>query len=189
MKGYETVKVDTKVKIIRAFWDLYKTTRIEKITVKSITDACGIYRTTFYLHFADVYAVLEYIEGMLLREIRDITMETENPTRAEHDRFVTRLTMCFTENFDYLRTLLDGKHNPEFARTYKREMIHRIGMLHHMDIEAFDAERKEIAVKSMGVMIDLFLELGESPNITFEKLAYVIDGYMKNGIIRTLSTL
>ena len=189
MKGYETVKVDTKVKIINAFWELYKTNKIEKITVKKITDACGIYRTTFYLHFADVYAVLEYIEDLLLKEIRDITMENENPTRAERERFMTKLSVCFTDNFDYLRVLLDGKHDPEFAKTYKYEMIKRICTVHHIDMIAFDAETREIAEKSFGAVIDLLLELGDSPHISLERLMYVIDGYMKHGIIRTLSAL
>lgn len=189
MKGYENVKVDTKVRIIRAFWELYKTTKIEKITVKSITDACGIYRTTFYLHFADVYAVLEHIEMILMKEIKDITLENENPNWSEREKFMNDLLVCFTDNFDYLRVLLDGKHNPGFANRYKTEMIHRICAVHHIDIRSMDEEMRTVAFKSLEAIIDLFLKLGDSPNISFERLMYIIDGYMKNGILHTLSAI
>lgn len=189
MKGYENVKVDTKGRIIRAFWELYKTTRIEKITVKSITDACGIYRTTFYLHFADVYAVLEHIEYCLLKEIREVVMDHENPTRIEREKFLNDLFLCFTDNFDYLRVLLDGKHNPEFSRLYKAELTNRICMVHQIDIASMDQEIKAIALKSLEAMINLYLSLGDIPNVSFDKLVKVIDGYMHNGIINTLSFL
>ena len=189
MKGLAAVKVDTKEKIIRAFWELYKKNRIEKITVKSITDACGIYRTTFYLHFADVYAVLEQIENTLLKEIRDITLEHDSPTRTEYEKLMTKLSLCFTDNFDYLCVLLDGKHDPEFARLYKMEMISHICTVHQIDLSGLDEEMKEIAVRSLEAMIDLFLKLGDSPDISFDRLMYVVDGYMKHGIIRTLSKL
>ena len=71
-------KRGTADRIVREFWKLYKKTNIEKITVKNITDASGIYRTTFYLHFSDVYEVLEDIERKLLEELGRIVMNAGN---------------------------------------------------------------------------------------------------------------
>ncbi len=34
---------------------------LDKITVKDITDRCGLTRNTFYYHFQDIYALLGYI--------------------------------------------------------------------------------------------------------------------------------
>ena len=34
---------------------------LDKITVRDITDECGVNRQTFYYHFQDVYALIEYI--------------------------------------------------------------------------------------------------------------------------------
>lgn len=43
---------------------------LEKITVKDITDDCGVNRQTFYYHFRDVYDLVEWI---MTEEYADIT--------------------------------------------------------------------------------------------------------------------
>lgn len=58
----------TKQKLMDAFWKLYCENKIEKISIKAVTDEAGFYRSTFYEYFADVYEVLEEIEGNLLKE-------------------------------------------------------------------------------------------------------------------------
>lgn len=34
---------------------------LDKITIKEITDDCGIKRQTFYYHFQDIYDLLEWV--------------------------------------------------------------------------------------------------------------------------------
>lgn len=46
---------------------------IEKITVKSITDACGVNRQTFYYHFSDIY---ELVRWMYLQDIQKALRES-----------------------------------------------------------------------------------------------------------------
>lgn len=185
MRKQEMVKQETKNRIVHAFWELYKTTNIEKITVKSITDACGIYRTTFYLHFADVYAILEQIEEDLLGEIRSFTLK---PVRVSEnkDDFMREVCKSFEKNYEYLHVLLDGRHDQNFAALYKKELTELMCTLHQMDLGTLKPEAREIAIKSFSAMIDLFLSLGDSEKVSFDKLLVIIDGYMKNGIISTL---
>ena len=52
----------TRQALMDAFWTLYKKKRIEKITVKNITDAAGYNRSTFYQYFLDVYDILAQLE-------------------------------------------------------------------------------------------------------------------------------
>ena len=44
---------------------------LDKITVRDITDRCGLTRNTFYYHFQDIYDLLGYI----FREEADATLE------------------------------------------------------------------------------------------------------------------
>lgn len=48
---------------------------LDRITIKDITDECGVTRNTFYYHFQDVYDLLSYIfkeqADMVLREYSD----------------------------------------------------------------------------------------------------------------------
>lgn len=53
---------ETKQKIKRAFLSLYKEKRIEKISIKEITDKAGVNRGTFYAYYLDIYDLLEQIE-------------------------------------------------------------------------------------------------------------------------------
>ena len=56
----------TKIAIMRAFESLLSTRQVEKITVKDITDQCGISRNTFYYHYQDIYEVLKvYVDDFL----------------------------------------------------------------------------------------------------------------------------
>ena len=59
----------TRRQLIGAFWQLYCEKRIEKITVKEIADNAGVYRSTFYEYFSDVYDVLQTIEDELMDEL------------------------------------------------------------------------------------------------------------------------
>ena len=49
---------------------LMKEKPFEKITIKQICDRTGVIRATFYNHFEDKYAALDYVCGMMLCEKR-----------------------------------------------------------------------------------------------------------------------
>ena len=51
----------TKMAIMKVFGDLASSKPVDKITVKDITDRCGISRNTFYYHYQDIYQVLRHI--------------------------------------------------------------------------------------------------------------------------------
>lgn len=48
----------TRLSIIEGTVKLAQTKQINRITVKNITDACGVTRNTFYYYFHDIYDVL-----------------------------------------------------------------------------------------------------------------------------------
>ena len=50
-------------KIIDAFMSIYADKPIEKISIKMITNRAGLNRSTFYLHYTDIYDLLEIIES------------------------------------------------------------------------------------------------------------------------------
>lgn len=62
---------ETKKKIKNAFLDLYKKKRIEKITVKEVTEKAQINRGTFYVYYIDIYDLKEKIEDEVIRELKE----------------------------------------------------------------------------------------------------------------------
>ena len=76
----------TKLVIMRVFENLLSVKPLEKITVKDITDQCGISRNTFYYHYQDIYQVFKaYIDYSLeeifkfLRGSRYVRSSTDRP--------------------------------------------------------------------------------------------------------------
>ncbi len=51
----------TKRAIQESFKKLLSNQPLDKITVKNITDDCGVNRNTFYYHYSDIYQLLEEI--------------------------------------------------------------------------------------------------------------------------------
>ncbi|MBW3085136.1 hypothetical protein KEM60_01332 [Austwickia sp. TVS 96-490-7B] len=67
---------------------LLMTRRLSKITVRMITDDCGVSRHTFYHHFADVYDLLTYLFRMEI--VEDLPVYCRHTTwRAGVDRVLT----------------------------------------------------------------------------------------------------
>ena len=52
---------DTRDKLVSSFKQLVIGRGFDKLTVRDITDAAGVSRSTFYLYFKDKYDVIEYI--------------------------------------------------------------------------------------------------------------------------------
>ena len=51
----------TKRALATSLKKLLSQKELTKISIKDITDDCGIQRQTFYYHFADVYDLIEWI--------------------------------------------------------------------------------------------------------------------------------
>lgn len=71
----------TKKMLTDALVELLKTHKIEKISIQKLSDKAGVNRSTFYLHYPDIYHLLEEIENQL---IVDIKKYLENSTVSSH---------------------------------------------------------------------------------------------------------
>lgn len=68
----------TKNALATSLKKLMNNKTLNKITVKDITDDCGVNRQTFYYHFHDVYELVEWIFLHELEKYADEGLTTEN---------------------------------------------------------------------------------------------------------------
>ncbi|QIB70198.1 TetR/AcrR family transcriptional regulator [Aminipila butyrica] len=61
---------ETKGRIRDAFLQLYLKKRIEKITIKEISDLAQVNRGTFYAHYQDIYDLKEKVEEEAIQELK-----------------------------------------------------------------------------------------------------------------------
>ncbi|GGI11484.1 TetR/AcrR family transcriptional regulator [Gottfriedia solisilvae] len=120
MKKKPTITAQTKQNIIDAFWELYCTKRIEKITIKEITTRAGYNRSTFYEYFTDVYDVLEQIENTLISRLQELPMQQLS---SPGDPFpFEALVSMYSHHSKYLVVLLGDHGDPAFQGKVKGSM-------------------------------------------------------------------
>ncbi len=120
MKKQPHVTAMTRQNLVRAFWTLYQSKKIEHISVKEITHIAGYNRSTFYEYFADIYGVLDYLEDTLLNEIKESVMSSL--ISLDQGQAIQRIADMYESKGEYLSVLLSEDGNPHFARKFKNVM-------------------------------------------------------------------
>ena len=59
---------NTKVLIADSFCRLLQTEPVDGISVKMIIEECGISRQTFYYHYKDIFAVVEFLFSRMIKQ-------------------------------------------------------------------------------------------------------------------------
>lgn len=104
----------TKIVIMRVFEELLASKQLDKITVKDVTDRCGISRNTFYYHYQDIYQVFQaYIDYSLEEIFKFLQQENEK----DQDRICEK-AVEYLENH---RTIFEN-----LLRSVKSEEVRKI---------------------------------------------------------------
>lgn len=81
----------TKKALAAAAAEILRKKSLDKITIKEITDACGLTRNTFYYHFEDIYDLLGW---MLIKEADEILKRFSEEEQWE-EGFLEGLTFLY----------------------------------------------------------------------------------------------
>ena len=112
-KKQPEITMMTKQTIKDAFWELYKDKKIEKITVKDITQKAGYNRSTFYAYFKDVYDILEQIEEDLMPGIEHLPPIDKSGEHSPY--YFENIFTIYEKNSAYFSVLLSENGDPRFA--------------------------------------------------------------------------
>lgn len=178
----------TKAQLRAGLSKLMQTKSIKEITVKELSDEVDINRSTFYLHYTDIYNMLEEIETELLNEIE--TVINTHPIGPNKNNFSFFIDMFYilSSNKDICSALLGPNGDMSF--------LHKI--------EKIISENSIKALKSMGsipsedlnyviafcltgciglIKTWLIQEKGETPehmaNITYNIISSLVLNYSK----------
>lgn len=180
---YENARRKRKDEIRIAFWEQYRKMPIEKITVKSITDICHIHRATFYIHYQDVYSVLEEIEDFLIADLEKISI-TDFESSDDLNRFAITLYTIFQENKEYLHYLVIENRHPEFSKRYKDKLISIFPNIFQSTTE--NRKNKFIIDMTTAGLVDMFLQGADNDFISPDEIILLANGFIADGILNTL---
>lgn len=128
----------TKQNLREAFWELYKDKRIDKISIKEITDKAGYNRGTFYLYYKDVYDILEQLEDELLSSLNEISDILVKFVISKEDYIgdYIRLIAYLKENNKYISVLF-GEHGDAYFQSRYKEVLKEC-LKEHIDMNAVE---------------------------------------------------
>ena len=188
MKKQPELTAQTKQNLIDAFWQLYCTKRIDKITVREITIRAGYNRGTFYEYFTDVYNVLEGIEASLLPELNELPSIAYNASlqAAPLDDFVN----IFIENSKYYTVLLGDNGDPSFLTKMKNSIKPKLKQLLIAQGATDGFELEYIIEYTLSAMIGVLSYWFRQENTPpTDRLLCLIDEVMRDGVMNKLMTL
>ena len=164
---------------------LLKEKKVQDITVREIADMADINRGTFYLHYKDVFDLMEQIENELLKELEDML----NHHQAQD--LLSRPSLIFAElyplvqdNADIVSILIGENGDLNFVNRLKHIVREKwlkdwMALKPLRNSNAFEAYYAVIVCGCIG-MVQYWLSSGMKESA--EELAYMTENIILNGI-------
>ena len=109
----------TRMVLADSLIELMKTQTIDKITIRALCELANVNRSTFYLHYEDIYALLRYIEDDTLAWVQAFIEElngTFHEGKEAMIRSLERLFECFLKNSKHLQVLMSEQGDLAFQK-------------------------------------------------------------------------
>lgn len=120
MAGKNRRSAQTEQQIRRIFLELLEKKSLSKISVTEICRMADLDRSTFYLHFCDVYELMHHVEEIQLADIRDQIRELAERNLPGEDVMRAILEYLETNRSTFLVLMKEG--SPFFWNEVRRTL-------------------------------------------------------------------
>lgn len=178
----------TRQNLVDAFWKLYTTRRIDKITVREITKLAGYNRSTFYEYFRDVYDVLEYVETQSLPALEELPPLIEIGQKSP--ALIRSFLELYRRKYQYYSVLLGENGDPGFHRklkdSLKSTVIQALSNKEEVDLLEIDLMLEYIL---SGMIAILIYSHHRNTGLAEEQLVEMLYGIMQGDMVSKLQRL
>lgn len=177
----------TKMLLQNALVDLMLEKAVGKISVKELTQKADVNRSTFYLHYLDIYDMLEQMENEFVETIQGFFHDffTPLPTSMPLTLFVN-ISEWLEQDKEYYVKLLRGSASGYIFEELKsriRDEFLTLLYLIFLDEESLDL-RTRVNFTVSGTVGVLRMWVMEGGNISLVELSETIDDILNNGMIQ-----
>ena len=158
----------TRRVIRQCLTELLKTKRIQDITVREISEKADINRGTFYLHYRDIFDLMEQIENELLEELEDVLNHFKSSDLLSNPALVfSRVFQLVKDNSDMVAILIGQNGDINFVNRLKR-IVHEKCLKDWMELFRPDSDgsQKRVLCVSGAVSDDSAFEAYYSFTVT-----------------------
>ena len=177
----------TKMLLQNALVDLMLEKAVGKISVKELTQKADVNRSTFYLHYLDIYDMLEQMENEFVETIQGFFHDffTPLPTSMPLTLFVN-ISEWLEQDKEYYVKLLRGSASgyifEELESRIRDEFLTLLYLI-FLDEESLDL-RTRVNFTVSGTVGVLRMWVMEGGNISLAELSETIDDILNNGMIQ-----
>lgn len=177
----------TKMLLQNALVDLMLEKAVGKISVKELTQKADVNRSTFYLHYLDIYDMLEQMENEFVETIQGFFHDffTPLPTSMPLTLFVN-ISEWLEQDKEYYVKLLRGSASgyifEELELRIRDEFLTLLYLI-FLDEESLDL-RTRVNFTVSGTVGVLRMWVMEGGNISLVELSETIDDILNNGMIQ-----
>lgn len=143
----------TKAQLRSGLLELLKDKKIQDITVQELVDKVDINRSTFYLHYKDIYDLLEQIEKDYNEDFTSF-MKSHIPEKGTANVSEDEIIRSFVDYFNFLKdnkdlaTVLIGYHgDPAFSRHQIKTLTDNICELIYGDLGLLKSQNNKDVVE------------------------------------------
>ena len=112
----------TKAAIKDAFMHLRANKGLEKITVKELCETADINKSTFYVHYKDIYDLSNQLTSDIISKIFENLPKDTPYSFMNPELFTTELTLAFDRNRTELQILFSGNQSVRFSSILEAEI-------------------------------------------------------------------
>lgn len=169
----------TKDELGRILKKQLKTKGLDKITVISIVEECGINRQTFYYHFEDINDLCKWTFS---RELKEIIKDNKREDNWQAGCIATMLYL--QENSDIVNNILnslDRKKLTNFLQRGADYIMSQVVEDASKDMSVSEDDKKFIVKFYRSIFIGLIMDWAESgmkedPNIIVKRITTIVHG-------------
>lgn len=163
----------TKHLIIEAYLQLVQSEQFDKITVTDIVELCSISRQTFYYHFDDIEAMLQWLFSVEAEKISN-AIRTENTSKNAikyYADFTSRYDLMIKKSLNTSKFIL--VHDLLFDTFYKTTNAYWVKRF-----RIYNNSYKSVVEFWASAILGLVIREAKKPNSDYEKLFEMIESYI-----------
>lgn len=173
----------TRTQLRKCLSRLLESKRIQNITVKELAQMADINRGTFYLHYNDVYDLLDHIQHDLLKDFEDILTQIE-PDADNLVPFIEALFIFIYNNKDmskvFLHDELDASFSAELQKRLRTSVFDKYkSIIKQKNMPYFELYYDFIISGALGILVRW---VDKGFEMSAHELAVLTDSFIRKGL-------